>query len=255
MNKLSLIKVGGKVVEDPQALDALLRDFSAIQGYKILVHGGGSILSRLACRMGIETRMHNGRRITDEATLELVAMVYGGLLNKRIVAKLQSLGLNGIGLSGADMNIIRSVKRAAGEVDYGFVGDVEEVAADALAALLMQGTVPVLAPLTHDGRGLLLNTNADTIAASVAKSMAGRFEVELVYCFEKPGVLADEADLGSLIPSLDREKFAELVAAKVIQGGMIAKLENAFDAIAAGVRYVRITQASALTAQSGTLIR
>ena len=255
MDKLSLIKVGGRVVEERQSLVSLLRDFSSIHGHKILVHGGGRSLSRLSDRLGIETRMAAGRRITDEATIELVAMVYGGLVNKRIVATLQSLGLNAVGLSGADLNIIRSVKRPVGKIDYGLVGDVKEVDVQTLASLIVGDVVPVLAPLTHDGQGQLLNTNADTIAASVAKALAGMFEVELVYCFEKPGVLADEADDDSLIPTLDRNGFAELIKQKVIQGGMIPKLENAFDALEAGVSLVRITQASALLTQSGTFIR
>ncbi|MDR2499164.1 MAG: acetylglutamate kinase [Tannerellaceae bacterium] len=255
MDKLSVIKVGGKVVEELQSLESLLHDFSSIKGYKILVHGGGRSLSRLADRLGIETRMTNGRRITDAATLELVAMVYGGLVNKRIVAQLQGLGVNAIGLSGADLNIIRSVKRPVGEIDYGFVGDVEEVNASALASLVMQDIVPVLAPLTHDRGSLLLNTNADTIAASVAKAMAGLYEVELIYCFEKKGALADENNDDSLIPELNRSMFVDYVNKGVIRGGMIPKLENAFDAITWGVRSVRITQASDLLSMSGTFIR
>lgn len=250
-----MIKVGGKVVEEAESLNALLRDFSTIKGHKILVHGGGRSLSRLADRLGIETQMVNGRRITSEATIELVAMVYGGLVNKRIVAGLQALGLNALGLTGADMNLIRSVKRPVKDIDYGLVGDIEAVDAEALSFLLLRGIVPVLAPMTHDGRGLLLNTNADTIAASVAKALASRFEVELTYCFEKKGVLADETDNNSLIAELNRATFNRCVEQGVIQGGMIPKLENAFEAISSGVSRARITCASALLSNEGTVVR
>ena len=233
----------------------MLRDFSTIKGYKILVHGGGRSLSRLADRLGVETKMVNGRRITDEATIELVAMVYGGLVNKRIVAGLQSLGVNAAGFTGADINLIRSVKRPVKDVDYGLVGDIEAVDAEALSFLLLRGIVPVLAPVTHDGHGLLLNTNADTIAASTAKALAARFEVELIYCFEKRGVLADEADNNSLISEIDRPMFHRYVEQGVIQGGMIPKLENAFEAINSGVKQVRITCASSILSNEGTVIR
>ena len=169
MDKLTIIKVGGKIVEEEQSLRQLLKDFSLIEGYKVLVHGGGRSATKLAEKLGIESRMVNGRRVTDRDTLEIVTMVYGGLVNKNIVAGLQALGVNALGLTGADMNIIRSEKRPVKEVDYGFVGDVKEVNAETLSSLIQQGIVPILAPLTHDKGGNILNTNADTIAGETAK--------------------------------------------------------------------------------------
>ncbi|GHV51161.1 acetylglutamate kinase [Bacteroidia bacterium] len=255
MDKLSLIKVGGKIVEETDSLLRLLEDFAAIEGYKVLVHGGGRSATQLSERLGIESRMVNGRRITDDATLQVATMVYGGLVNKNIVAGLQALDINALGLTGADMNIIRSSKRPVKEIDYGHVGDVEEVDAESLSWLIRRHIVPVLAPLTHDKQGHLLNTNADTIAGEVAKALAHYFDVELVFCFEKKGVLRDEADEESVIPALDRQTFARYVEQGIIQGGMIPKLENAFEAIEAGVKRVVITKASALLAETGTYIQ
>lgn len=254
MEKLTIIKVGGKIVEEPDTLGRLLEDFSALPGYKVLVHGGGRSATKLAARLGIESRMVNGRRITDADTLQVVTMVYGGLVNKNIVAGLQAKGVNAVGLTGADMDVIRSAKRPVSEVDYGFVGDVQAVHTEALVSLIRQGAVPVLAPLTHDGCGHLLNTNADTIAGETAKALAAAFEVTLVYCFEKKGVLRDEADDDSVIPVITPALFRQYVDEGVIQGGMIPKLENSFSAIEAGVRQVVITQASAISGQTGTVI-
>ena len=206
--KLTVIKVGGKIVEEETTLSRLLADFSAIEGHKLLVHGGGRSATKLAARLGIESKMVNGRRITDAETLKVVTMVYGGLVNKNIVAGLQARGVNAIGLTGADMNVIRSVKRPVKEVDYGYVGDVEKVNADFLATLIRQGIVPVMAPLTHDGQGSMLNTNADTIAGETAKALAPLFDVTLVYCFEKKGVLRDENDDDSVIPVITPEEFS-----------------------------------------------
>lgn len=253
--KLTIIKVGGKIVEEESTLNQLLADFSAIEGYKLLVHGGGRSATRLAAQLGIESKMVNGRRITDAETLKVVTMVYGGLVNKNIVAGLQAKGVNAIGLTGADMNVIRSVKRPVKDVDYGFVGDVEKVNAGFLAALIRQGIVPVMAPLTHDGKGSMLNTNADTIAGETAKALASLFDVTLVYCFEKKGVLRDENDDDSVIPVITPEEFKEFVAQGIIQGGMIPKLENSFSAIDAGVSQVVITLASAINEGSGTVIK
>ncbi|MCD8080213.1 MAG: acetylglutamate kinase [Bacteroides sp.] len=244
--KLSVIKVGGKIVEEEQTLHRLLEDFKEVSGYKVLVHGGGRSATRIASQLGIESQMINGRRITDADTLRVVTMVYGGLVNKNIVAGLQALDINALGLTGADMNVIRSVKRPVGEIDYGFVGDVKRVDGERLAGLIHQGIVPVMAPLTHDGEGNMLNTNADTIACEVSTSLSEFFYVTLVYCFEKKGVLSDENDENSVISRIDRELFAYYVAEGVIQGGMIPKLENAFRAIDAGVSEVVITQASAI---------
>lgn len=244
--KLTLIKVGGKIVEEEATLQTLLSDFAAIEGRKVLVHGGGRSATKLAARLGIESQMVNGRRITDAETLKIVTMVYGGLVNKNIVARLQACGVNALGLTGADMDVIRSVKRPVKDVDYGFVGDVERVDATLLGDLIAKGVVPVMAPLTHDGCGNMLNTNADTIAGETAKALAQLFDVTLVYCFEKRGVLRDENDDDSVIPQITRADFEQLVADGVVQGGMIPKLENAFEALRAGVSQVIITQASAI---------
>lgn len=253
--KLTLIKVGGKIVEEEATLQALLSDFAAIEGRKVLVHGGGRSATKLAARLGIESQMVNGRRITDAETLKIVTMVYGGLVNKNIVARLQACGVNALGLTGADMDVIRSVKRPVKDVDYGFVGDVERVDATLLGDLIAKGVVPVMAPLTHDGCGNMLNTNADTIAGETAKALAQLFDVTLVYCFEKRGVLRDENDDDSVIPQITRADFEQLVADGVVQGGMIPKLENAFEALRAGVSQVIITQASAInTLGEGTRI-
>ena len=254
MEKLVLIKVGGKIVEEEETLRQLLNDFAAIEGYKVLVHGGGRSATKLAAQLGIESKMVNGRRITDAETLKVVTMVYGGLVNKNIVAGLQALGVNALGLTGADMNLMRSDKRPVAEVDYGFVGDVKEVNADLLASLIHQGIVPVLAPLTHDKQGHMLNTNADTIAGEAAKALAKYFEVTLMFCFEKKGVLLDENDDESVIPEIDRIAFKGYVEQGIIQGGMIPKLENAYQAIDAGVKQVIITQASEIHQGKGTRV-
>ena len=254
MEKLTIIKVGGKIVEEEETLQRLLTDFSAIPGKKLLVHGGGRSATRLAAQLGIESQMVNGRRITDADTLRIVTMVYGGLVNKNIVAGLQSHGVNALGLTGADMNVIRSHKRPVKDIDYGFVGDVDEVNAEFLGKLIHEGVVPVMAPLTHDKEGHLLNTNADTIAGETAKALARLFDVTLIFCFEKKGVLHDENDDDSVIPHLTRKDFDNLVTEGIIQGGMIPKLENSFQALEAGVSRVIITQASAIDGTQGTII-
>lgn len=246
MEKLTLIKVGGKIVEEQATLSYLLASFAAIPGRKVLVHGGGRSATAMASRLGIESRMVGGRRITDKAMLEVVTMVYAGLVNKNIVAGLQALGVNALGMTGADMNILLSDKRPVVEVDYGYVGDVRRVDAAALSALIEMGVVPVIAPLTHDGQGSMLNTNADTMAGETAKALASRYEVSLVYCFEKRGVLRDENDDNSVIAEMTRQQFETYRAEGVVQGGMIPKLENAFDAIRHGVREVIITRADAI---------
>lgn len=255
MKKLTLIKVGGKIVEEEDSLKQLLGDFSKIEGYKILVHGGGRSATKLAEKLGIENRMVNGRRITDKETLAVVTMVYGGLVNKNIVAGLQALGVNALGLTGSDLNIIRSEKRPVKEIDYGYVGDVKEVNVEVLAMLISQGIVPILAPLTHDKQGNILNTNADTIAGETAKALAKVFDVSLVYCFEKKGVLMDENDDNSVIPEITKSDFIRLTEEKVIQGGMIPKLENAFASIESGVKEVIITSATEIGSRGGTYIK
>uniref|UniRef100_UPI003FF0D17F acetylglutamate kinase n=1 Tax=Candidatus Limisoma sp. TaxID=3076476 RepID=UPI003FF0D17F len=240
---LTIIKVGGKIVENSESLNSLLKDFAAVDGKKLLVHGGGRSATQMAARLGVETKMVDGRRITDEAMLEVVTMVYGGLVNKRIVAGLQALGIDAVGLTGADMNIVLSDKRKVSAVDYGWVGDVKRVNAEAVATLIESGCCPVVAPLTHDGCGHMLNTNADTMAGEMAKAMAAHYDVTLMFCFEKPGVLADENDDSSLIPTITPAVLDDLKRRGVVSGGMIPKLDNAIACVSAGVESVVITQA------------
>ena len=211
MEKLTVIKVGGKIVEEESTLKQLLERFSKIEGKKVLVHGGGRSATAIATKLGIESKMVDGRRITDAETLKVVTMVYAGLVNKNIVAKLQACGVNALGLTGADMNAIRSHKRPVKDVDYGFVGDVDEANGKMLSTLIQQGIVPVMAPLTHDGNGNLLNPNADTIAGETAKALSKFFDVTLVYCFEKKGVLRDANDDDSVIPHITELEFKQLV--------------------------------------------
>ncbi len=254
MEKLTLVKVGGKIVEEPDTLADLLSRFSKIEGKKVLVHGGGRSATAMATRLGIESKMVDGRRITDADMLQVVTMVYGGLVNKTIVSKLQAMGINALGLTGADLNYMRSEKRPVKEVDYGFVGDVKEVDTSLLSELIRRGVVPVLAPLTHDKKGNLLNTNADTIAGEAAKALAKDFDVTLVFCFEKKGVLADAENDDSVIPQIDHSHFKKYVEEGIINGGMIPKLENAFAALEAGVGKVVITKAEQIDTQGGTTI-
>ncbi|MDE6317597.1 MAG: acetylglutamate kinase [Muribaculaceae bacterium] len=252
---LTIVKVGGKIVEEPDTLARLIKDFAGIPGLKLLVHGGGRSATRLAGQLGIEQKMVDGRRITDLETLRVVTMVYGGLVNKNIVTSLQAAGINAIGLTGADMDIIRSHRRPAGEIDYGYVGDVDKVDVRAIARLLEAGLVPVIAPLSHDGKGSMLNTNADTIASEVAQALAPIFDVTLTFCFEKAGVLADENDDNSVIEKIDRATYQQLRDQNIIAGGMIPKLDNAFKALKSGVKEVVITRADAIALPGkGTLI-
>lgn len=252
--QLTIIKVGGKIVEEEETLQQLLKDFTAIPGAKVLIHGGGRSATKIAAQLGIESQMVNGRRITDAEMLKVVTMVYGGLVNKTIVSRLQAERINALGLTGTDMDIIRSHKRPVKDVDYGFVGDVDVVNGALLSDLIQKGIVPVIAPLTHDGKGNILNTNADTIAGETAKALAKYFDVTLFYCFEKKGVLKDADDDNSVIPYINEEAFKQYVEEGVIVGGMIPKLENAFNAIHAGVNKVVITLASAIDGKSGTII-
>lgn len=268
--KLTVVKVGGAVVEDDAQLAQLLKDFSAIEGNKVLVHGGGRRATQVAKSLGIESKMVNGRRITDSDMLQVVTMVYGGLVNKNLVARLQANGVNAMGLTGADMNVLLSDRRPPkkmlikGEngqpdeeqtVDFGFVGDVKQADGKALAALITQGITPVMAPLTHDGMGNILNTNADTIAGETAKALAPYYDVTLIYSFEKKGVLSNPDDDESVIPVITRDDFARYVADGTVAGGMIPKLENAFDAISSGVSRVIITLATAIDGEHGTIIK
>ena len=253
--KLTIVKVGGAVVEDEAQLAQLLKDFAAIKGPKILVHGGGRRATKVAAALGIETKMVDGRRITDAEMLEVVTMVYGGLVNKHVVAGLQSLGVDAIGLCGADGDIIRSVKRPLKNgIDYGFVGDVKKADGEKIAHFIGKNLVPVVAPLTHDGQGNILNTNADTMASEVAKAMAPLYDVTLIFSFEKKGVLSNPDDDESVIPTITRADFERYKADGTISGGMVPKIENALAAVEAGVNQVIITLATAIDGQHGTVI-
>lgn len=252
--KITVIKVGGKIVEESNSLGNLLDRFAAVEGRKVLIHGGGRSATRMAERMGIESRMIEGRRVTDEATLQVVTMVYGGLVNKNIVAQLQARGVNALGLTGADCNIIKAHKRPVKEVDYGFVGDVDCADGGMLSRLIEQGIVPIVAPLTHDGCGNMLNTNADTMAAETAKALAEHYDVTLMYCFEFPGVMRDPADESTVIPTITRSSYKALLADGTVSGGMIPKIDNAFNAIENGVAKVIITRADAIDGIQGTHI-
>lgn len=241
MDRLTIVKVGGKVVEEPESLTKLLDDFSSIAGNKLLVHGGGRSATTMAKRLNIETQMVDGRRITDQSMLEVVTMVYAGLVNKNIIAQLQARHMQAIGLTGADLDLIRAVKRPVDKIDYGFVGDVTSVNTKLVEELIQNGVVPVIAPLTHDGKGQLLNTNADTMASEMARAFAQTFRVQLIYCFEKKGVLTDPTNDDSVINTLDPETFEEYKHSGVISEGMIPKLDNGFEALRGGVSEVVIT--------------
>ncbi|MBE9466288.1 acetylglutamate kinase [Dyadobacter subterraneus] len=243
---LYVIKIGGNVIDNPDACARFLAVFAQLPGTKILVHGGGKVATQIAARLQIETQMVDGRRITDKPMLDVVTMVYGGLVNKNLVAGLQSLNCNAIGLTGADGGIIRSVKRPVKTVDYGFVGDIEEVNDTQIDAILNSKLIPVIAPLTYSNEGSLLNTNADTMASAVAVAMASRFAVKLIYCFEKKGVLSDPDNDEAVITSLTPPTYAEYKASGVINKGMIPKLDNAFSALDRGVANVIICHADDL---------
>ena len=256
MEKVTIVKVGGAIVEDNEQLAQLLTDFAAIPGKKVLVHGGGRRATKVAAALGIESKMVNGRRITDEQMLEVVTMVYGGLINKNLVAKLQAKGVNALGLTGADMDVIHSHKRPVKDgVDFGYVGDVERANGKMLQTLIQEGITPVMAPLTHDGNGNILNTNADTIASETAKALAPYYDVTLIYSFEKKGVLSNPDDDNSVIPVITRSDFEKYQADGTIGGGMIPKIENALAAVDAGVKEVIITLATAIDGKQGTVIK
>jgi acetylglutamate kinase len=253
MEKLFIIKIGGNVLDNPTALNSFLVNFASVQGNKILIHGGGKIATKLGDQLGIESKYVNGRRITDAATIDLVTMVYGGLVNKQIVAKLQHLGSNAMGVTGADGNMMKATKRPVKDIDYGFVGDVQAsgVHQELLSTLLNQNIVPVFAPLTH-ADGNILNTNADTIASVLAVAMSKQFDVRLIFCFEKKGVLRDVNDLDSVIHHLPKKIYQDLLPQKVFADGILPKLENAYAAIEAGVSEVLIGEASDLVKNTGS---
>ncbi len=260
MDKLFIIKIGGNVLDNPSALHSFLDDFASIKERKILIHGGGKIATKLGEQLGIESKYVNGRRITDAETLDLVTMVYGGLVNKQIVAQLQHRGCNSLGVTGADGNLILATKRPVKDIDYGFVGDIrmENVNRQLLVVLLNQNIVPVFAPLTH-AEGNILNTNADTIASVLAVALSVQFHVRLIYCFEKKGVLRDINNLDSVIHHLPRILYEELLGQKVFANGILPKLENAYAAIDSGVKEVLIGEARDLVKNTsakteGTLI-
>lgn len=252
MNKLYIIKIGGNVLDNELALGQFQKDFASIQAPKILVHGGGKIATKLGDQLGIESKYVKGRRITDEATLDLVTMVYGGLVNKQMVASLQALDCNAMGVTGADGNLIKAVKRPVKEVDYGFVGDItpESVNSTLLYFLLKQNIIPVFAPLTY-ANGVMLNTNADTIASVLAIALSKHFDVRLIFCFEKKGVLKDVANEDSVIRELNTSLYQKLLKEGSFVDGILPKLENAFAAINAGVREVLIGDATHLTRNTG----
>jgi len=262
MERLFVIKIGGNVIDDETNLSSFLRDFAAVEGKKILIHGGGKIATKIGDTLGIASKYINGRRITDAATIDLVTMVYGGLVNKKIVAQLQALQCNAIGLTGADANIIPATKRPVKEIDYGFVGDIDpiELGFGNLSLFAMSGLTQVIAPLTHDGKGQILNTNADTIAAAVAVSMSMVFDVRLIYCFEKKGVLENVNDDNSAIPLITKDIYRQLKNENKLFDGILPKIDNAFAAIDSGVAEVLIGHAGDLlqnvTEQTtGTLIK
>lgn len=243
MESLYVIKIGGNIVDNPVLLTECLQAFATIQGQAILVHGGGKLATSMALKMGIEQTMIEGRRVTDKETLEIVTMVYAGNINKNIVAQLQSNGVNAIGLTGADGNLIQAHKRVNDAIDYGFVGDVDQVNQVLIQSLLSNGMKLVIAPITHDGNGQLLNTNADTIAQSIAVAMAAQYQVHLIYGFEKEGVLLDVNNSSSIIAKIDQPSYAKLKEDKIIFEGMVPKIDNAYLALAGGVQSVIIGRA------------
>lgn len=254
MKKITVIKIGGNVIDDQPALDRFVASLAAMEGAKILVHGGGKLATRMAERLEIPVQMVDGRRITDKATLDVVTMVYAGLVNKQIVAALQASGCNALGLSGADGNIVRAHRRAPNPIDFGFVGDIDTVDGRLLNTLLEAGITPVFSAIMHDGKGNLLNCNADSVAEAVARGAASIAPTDLVFCFEKRGVLRDAADESSVIERITPATFATLKADGVVKGGMLPKIENALKAVAAGVHSVRIQHADELLQGGGTTI-
>ena len=245
--KLSIVKIGGNIIEDETSLNAFLELFSNLEGKKILVHGGGKRATHMASKLGIESKMINGRRITDADTLEVITMVYGGLVNKNMVAKLQALNTDAIGLTGADVNSIKSDKRPVKEIDFGFVGDVKEVAHNSIDKLIQADFTPVFCAITHDGNGQLLNTNADTIASQVAVGMSNLYDTSIYYCFELNGVLRDINDKDSVVRHIDSKVYKELLEQGIIADGMLPKLENCFDALKNGVNNINMGNTSMLT--------
>ena len=252
---LTIIKIGGKIVENEEALNNVLQQFAQIGGRKILIHGGGKAASAWSQKIGITPQMIDGRRVTDEATLEVVTMVYAGLYNKKIVSKLQAIPCNALGLTGADLNTIQSHMREVKEIDYGLVGDVDYVHTSILEQLLDNQVVPVFCAITHDKKGQLLNTNADTIASELASALAKIYEVTLKYCFEKKGVLSDPEDDDAVFPTISFSEFEKYKSEGVISDGMIPKIDNAFFALKNNVKEVFICGCNTIEKADGTLIQ
>ena len=247
MEKLSIIKIGGNIIEDDASLSTFLKLFSKVEGKKILVHGGGKRATAMASKLGITSQMVHGRRITDAETLEVITMVYGGLVNKNIVAQLQALQVDAIGLTGADISSITSEKRPVKEIDFGFVGDVKKVASNSINKLIKADFTPVFCAITHDGNGQLLNTNADTITSQVAIGMSKIYETSIYYCFELNGVLKDINDKNSVVKDINSKTYQTLIKEGMIADGMLPKLENCFDALHNGVHRVNMGNTSMLT--------
>ena len=257
MKSVTIIKIGGNIVDKPEALQYFLNNLQKYEGPKVLIHGGGAIATQLSKDLGIEVKMHNGRRITDEATLKLVTTVYAGLINKQIVASLQKIGCNALGLSGADGDSVPATKRVTTTIDWGYVGDVDPKKIDVslLHSLLAKGITPVFCAITHDGNGSLLNTNADTMASSIAIALASEYYVRLIYCFEKDGVLSDPKDNTSVIPLITQNSYRQLLDEGKVVDGMIPKLDNAFKALREGVAEVIIKHADNLLNKKETLLK
>lgn len=253
---IKVVKIGGNVIDNEAALERFVADFAAMEGPKILVHGGGKLATRLAEKLEIPTTMIDGRRVTDRDTLDVVTMVYAGLVNKHVVALLQAAGCNAIGLSGADANVVKATRRAATPIDFGFVGDiaVEGVDADFILSLTERGVVPVFCSIMHDGNGTLLNCNADSVASAVAVAVAQKADTELIFCFEKAGVMADIDDPNSVIAQIRPQSYKELLADGVVNKGMIPKIDGAFRALECGVKVVTIKHSAQLNEDSGTKI-
>ena len=255
LEALKIVKIGGNIIEDDASLKAFLKLFSKLEGKKILVHGGGKRATSVAAKLGIESKMVNGRRITDAETLEVITMVYGGLVNKNIVAQLQALNVDAIGLTGADINSISSEKRPVKDVDFGFVGDVKKVAHQSIDKLMQASFTPVFCAITHDGNGQLLNTNADTITSQLAIGMSNLYDTSIYYCFELNGVLKDINDKNSVIKHIDSKTYSELLEQNTIADGMLPKMENCFDALHHGVKTINMGNTSMLTQENDNFTR
>jgi acetylglutamate kinase len=257
MKALTVVKIGGNVVDNPESLSKFLLMFNKIEAPKILIHGGGVLASEISAKLGIETKMHNGRRITDVETLKVCTMVYAGWINKSIVAQLQKIGCNSLGLSGADAGVIPAKRRSPDPIDFGFVGDIspDEINTGVLVSLLGRGITPVFCAITHDRNGSLLNTNADTMASGIAAALSGSYYTRLIFCFEKDGVLYNPKDEKSVIPLITKESYTRLKNEGVVSEGMLPKLDNAFFALERGVSEVYIKKWSNLSPEGGTMLR